>query len=89
VYGYGFTFMKTTGKDLKPNPDAVRKAVGANVKAYRKAAGLSQMDLAREAYLELSTVHRIEAAKTDTSISTLARIRRVLKVSWKNLLNGV
>jgi transcriptional regulator with XRE-family HTH domain len=81
--------MKTTGDDLKPDPKLVRKAVGSNIRAYRLASNMSQMDLASGARLELSTIHRIESAKTDTNVSTLARIREVLKVSWKNLLSGV
>jgi transcriptional regulator with XRE-family HTH domain len=80
--------MKTTNGDLNPDPKLVRKTLGTNIRAYRLAASMSQMDLAVAARLELSTIHRIEAAKTDTNISTLARIRQALQVPWKNLLSG-
>jgi DNA-binding XRE family transcriptional regulator len=82
-------FMKTTDGDLKPDPKLVRKVLGSNIRAYRLAASMSQMDLGREARLELSTIHRIESGKTDTSVSTLARLRQVLRVPWKNLLSGI
>jgi transcriptional regulator with XRE-family HTH domain len=81
--------MKTTDGDLNPDPKLVRKVLGANIKAYRLAASMSQMDLASAARLELSTIHRIESGKTDTNISTLARIRKALDVPWKNLLSGI
>lgn len=81
--------MKTTGDDLNPNPKLVRKHLGSNMRSFRKALKLSQMDLARKAKLELSTIHRIESGKTDTNISSLSRVRAVLQVSWKKFLEGV
>jgi predicted transcriptional regulator len=85
----GFPYMKTTGDDLKPNPKIIRKVLGTNMRNHRKTLKLSQMDLAREAKLELSTIHRIEAGKTDTNISSLARVREALQVPWKKFLEGI
>ena len=59
------------------------------MRAFRKASKLSQMKLAGKAKLELSTIHRIEAGKTDTNISSLARVREALQIPWKKLLDGI
>jgi len=67
----------------------VRKNIGQNLRTHRTGACFSQMKLAGESQLELSTIHRIEAAKTDTNLSTLSRIRKSLGVSWNDLLKGV
>jgi ribosome-binding protein aMBF1 (putative translation factor) len=67
----------------------VRKIVAENVRKSRKASQLSQMDLAGRAWLDLATVNRIERAQTDTTISSLARMRLVLKIAWDDLLEGV
>lgn len=78
-------------RNPKTKPDAlrVRKTIGKSIRNHREKADLSQMELGSAASLELSTIHRIESAKTDTNISTLARIRTVLGVSWGRLLEGV
>lgn len=81
--------MKNNTKPIKAQTLRVRKALGKNLKTLRLDRDLSQMGLGSEASIELSTVHRIESAKTDTNISTLARIRTVLGVSWGRLLEGV
>jgi transcriptional regulator with XRE-family HTH domain len=81
--------VKTKDGDLNPDPKLVRKLLGANIRKYRKLADLSQMALASDARLELSTIHRIESGKTDTNISTLARIRVVLDIPWNKMLQGI
>jgi transcriptional regulator with XRE-family HTH domain len=81
--------MKATDHDLRPNPDLVRKKVGSNIRAYRKEAKLSLMALAGRARIDVTTLHRIETAKTDTNISTLARIRGALNIPWNKFLEGV
>jgi transcriptional regulator with XRE-family HTH domain len=80
--------VKTKDGDLNPDPKLVRKLLGENIRKYRNSSNLSQMALASDARLELSTIHRIESGKTDTNISTLARIRVVLKVPWNKMLQG-
>jgi ribosome-binding protein aMBF1 (putative translation factor) len=73
----------------KPDPKIVRKIVAENIRKYRRNAKLSQMDLAGHAWLDLATVNRIERAQTDTTISSLARLRLVLKIAWDELLEGI
>jgi transcriptional regulator with XRE-family HTH domain len=81
--------MKNTTKTITAQSNRVRRQIGKNIKALRKQNDLSQMGLGSEASIELSTVHRIEAAKTDTTLSTLSRIREAFGVSWGKLLEGV
>jgi transcriptional regulator with XRE-family HTH domain len=79
--------MKNT-KALKAHKTK-SKALGDTIRALRRQAGLSQMRLASLSHLELSTVHRIESAKTDTNLSTLCRIKEALGASWSDLLRKI
>jgi transcriptional regulator with XRE-family HTH domain len=79
--------MKNNKELNKFKPNSIK--LGKNMRALRKRTYMSQMGLAAQAGTELSTIHRIEAAKTDTNISTLSRIRKALKTDWDKLLEGV
>jgi transcriptional regulator with XRE-family HTH domain len=80
--------MKAKSKKIQPKPKHVQ-TLGKNVRKYRQAKKLTQQDVAEGARLELSTILRIEHAKFDTTLASLARVRRTLDVSWANLLNGI
>lgn len=80
---------KTTTGNLNPHPRTVKETLGQSIRLHRKGNKLSQMDLASRAKLELSTIHRIETGKTDSTISTLSRIRNVLKVPWNKMLHRI
>jgi DNA-binding XRE family transcriptional regulator len=81
--------MKSEKNGLKPDPAKVRAVLAKNVRRYRKEAEMTQSDVAREARLELSTVLRVEHAKFDSTLATIARIRRALGIPWEKLLNGI
>jgi transcriptional regulator with XRE-family HTH domain len=81
--------MKTKNGDLNPDPMKIRKILGKNIRKYRTAAKISQMHLAANSRLDLTTLNRIEAGKSDTTLSSLSRIRVALDVPWKLLLLGV
>jgi transcriptional regulator with XRE-family HTH domain len=76
-------------RSLKPAPSKVRQVLAKNVSLYRKKAGLTQFKVASLAQLELSTVLRLEHAKFDSTLSTVSRVRKALKVSWTDLLKGI
>lgn len=81
--------MKKQPKELKATLMQSRKAFGANIRKFRYQDNLSQKGLAASTGLELSTIHRLESAKTDTSLSTLSRLRTHFKCRWDQLLEGV
>jgi transcriptional regulator with XRE-family HTH domain len=60
-----------------------------NVRAMRKAAGLSQEALGERAGLEMAYVGRIERAEKDPSVRTVARLARGLDVAVADLFDGV
>jgi transcriptional regulator with XRE-family HTH domain len=74
---------------MKSNPETIRRILASNIRNLRTAAKMSQMTLAGKAKIDITTLNRIETIKTDTTISTLSRIRTVLKISWENLLKGI
>ncbi len=64
------------------------KIVGINVKKYRRAAGLTQEQLAE--ILDISTVHmsHIECGHVSMSIEILIRLCEILRVTPNHILNG-
>jgi transcriptional regulator with XRE-family HTH domain len=60
--------------------------VARNVRAKRKAVGLSQEALAHEAEVDRTYVSQVERAKRNLTISVLARIAKALKTTPDLLL---
>ena len=62
------------------------KAVGARVKVARKAAGMSQAELAEKLNISVSHVGDIETGKTNFGVDILMRITESLQISADSLL---
>lgn len=62
--------------------------VAANVRALRKAAGLSQEELAHEAEVDRTYVSQVERSQRNITISVLARMARALKTAPSRLLEA-
>lgn len=60
--------------------------VARNVRAKRKAAGLSQEELAHEADVDRTYVSQVERGQRNLTISVLARIAKALKTTPDTLL---
>ena len=65
---------------------AIIQVVARNVRARRKAAGLSQEELAHEATVDRTYVSQVERGQRNLTISVLARIVRALKTTPDALL---
>lgn len=63
------------------------KAIGANVRAARQAAGLSQARLGRLTGLSVPNISRLEAGTHLPSVSTLKKVSDALKVSICSFLD--
>lgn len=64
------------------------RAVAANVRQARKAAGLSQEELAFEAGVDRTYVSQVERAKRNVTIVVLARLARALRTNPADLLGA-
>lgn len=64
------------------------KTIGQNIRAARKAAGLTQEQIAER--LRMSQLHfgRLERGERPASLEQLAQVAGVLQVSLASLLNG-
>jgi transcriptional regulator with XRE-family HTH domain len=62
------------------------KVVAETVRQARKAAGLSQEDLALEADLDRTYISQVERGKRNVTIVVLARIAKALKTTPDRLL---
>ncbi|MDP2413841.1 helix-turn-helix domain-containing protein [Daejeonella sp.] len=62
-------------------------AFGNNLRALRKAKGLSMEKLAQEAGIEYSQVSDIELGKINTTVSTICLLSKGLGVSPKDLFD--
>ncbi|MND04841.1 anaerobic benzoate catabolism transcriptional regulator [compost metagenome] len=52
--------------------------MGAKIKEFRRALGLSQQQLADEANLEKKQIQRVEKAENSTSLSVIVAISKAL-----------
>jgi transcriptional regulator with XRE-family HTH domain len=62
-------------------------AFGANIRRLRKAKKLTIKNLAFEADIELSQVHRIEKGKINPTLTTILLLAEVLKISPSQLFD--
>lgn len=62
------------------------KRVATNIKKYRKEKGFSQMSLALDAGISVSTIGMIETAKTDMTLSKINAIAKALGIEAYELL---
>ena len=68
------------------NP-AIIQAFGEQLRALRKARGLSQQALADEAEISWPTVQRVEAGTQVASLDVLASLARALHMPLKELVD--
>jgi ribosome-binding protein aMBF1 (putative translation factor) len=61
-----------------PAIPAARVSIARDVIRARRAAGLSQAELARRAGIRIETLNRIEEAKVMTDTATMEKIDKVL-----------
>jgi len=62
--------------------------IGKRIKEKRKAAGLTQEELAHKSFLETPTINKIENNKSKVKLSSLIKIANALEVSSDELLCG-
>lgn len=73
----------------KPHPPGPRsKIVGANIRAARVRAGLSQVELAERLGWTQGTILNLENARTNMRVSQLVDLAWSLRVSPATLLGG-
>jgi len=63
------------------------KQFGGNVRQERLLHNLTQEKLAELAQLNVRTIQKIEAGKTNILITTAKRIQRAIGCSWESLMN--
>jgi len=71
--------------NLKMDKSFIEK-VGKNVKKFREAKGLTQIELAVDANMASSTIGMIETAKNDMTISKINSIANALGIEAYMLL---
>jgi transcriptional regulator with XRE-family HTH domain len=67
----------------------VRKVIGANVRSFRKRAGLSQKKLAEKADLHPVYISHVERGTKAVSVEALWKLSRALRVRMASLVRGV
>jgi transcriptional regulator with XRE-family HTH domain len=65
---------------------AIIKLVADNVRTLRKAADMSQEELAHEAGVDRTYISQVERRRRNVTIIVIARIARALKVTPDRLL---
>ena len=67
----------------------VRKAIGANVRLFRKRAGFSQEELAEKADLHPVYISQVERGEKAVSVEALWKICKALHISMAAVFRGV
>ncbi|HPT41658.1 MAG TPA: helix-turn-helix transcriptional regulator [Candidatus Gastranaerophilaceae bacterium] len=62
------------------------KKIGKNIKKYREAKGLTQIELAVDADMASSTIGMIETAQNDMTLSKINSIAKALNIDAYKLL---
>ena len=62
------------------DPNSFMNSLGQTVRAARKAAGLTQLELAELAEIGKSAVFDVEKGKVNVQLSTLLKVLRVLHI---------
>lgn len=78
------------GNQHERNEDIYEK-ISANIKFYRKAANLTQAELADKSNYSHEFIRRIEApnSKKYFSLDTLVQISNALGIKMENLVKGI
>lgn len=63
------------------------KSLGERIKHFRKANGMTQLDLSVKVDIDLSSVKRIESGRQNVGSLILRRIALTLNISLSDLLN--
>lgn len=65
----------------------LQKIIGERIREIRESKGISQQDLAAACNFEKSNMSRIEAGRTNFTISTLYKISIALEVKLTDLVD--
>ena len=78
-------------RDCRKRNEDIYEVIAANIKQYRKAAKITQAELADRAHYSHEFIRRIEApnGKKYFSLDTLVQIADVLDISLEELVKGI
>jgi transcriptional regulator with XRE-family HTH domain len=60
-----------------------------NLRRFREAAGLTQMQLANRAEMDMAEISRLERGTRDPRLSTIVRVALALEVTLEDLVDGI
>ena len=60
-----------------------------NLRRFRDAAGLTQMQLANRSDMDMAEISRLELGKRDPRLSTIVRLASALELTVEELVEGV
>ncbi len=66
-----------------------QRSLGRNLNRLRTQKGLTQRLLADLATIDRRFLQRIESGESGPTIEVMVKLKRALKCSWDDLLNGV
>ena len=69
--------------------DEITRAFGANLRRFRKKAGLTQGELAEQAGLHVNYISGADRGERNLSLVNIVKLARALGVSASDLLEGV
>lgn len=67
----------------------LQKIIGDRIRIYRKAAGMSQNELAEKVGMHYAYIGQVERGEKNMTIKTLCRISEALEIPPEKLIAGV
>jgi len=72
-----------------PSKPYHRRAVGDKIRTYRNQAGLTQEKLAEKADLHHNFIGEVERGNMETSLTSLLKIAKALKIKVRDLVGDI
>jgi transcriptional regulator with XRE-family HTH domain len=63
--------------------------LGMNLRRFREAAGLTQMELGNRSGMDMAEISRLELGKRDPRLSTIVRVAKALDLTAAELVRDV
>jgi len=74
---------------MPQGPCNVYAMIGKNLLRLRKASGLSQVALSERAKINRRYYQELEASERNPTVRVAAKLRKVLKCKWDDILKGL
>jgi len=89
IYQMLSCFCKFSWRERNIDVSNIGVLLGGNIRTYRKAAKLTQEQMAEKAELDPKYISEVECGAVNISMDSLVRISKALKIPLSDLTMGI